>query len=262
MSTASYAVSDTFTMLRRDFKHTLRYPLMTFATVLMPIIMLLLFVYVFGGAIGAGIGGDLGGTYLNYIVPGILVMAVGAGCGSTAVNVSADMHEGIITRFRTMAISRASVLTGQVVGAVIRILISMTLVIATALLLGFRPSATFTEWIAVIGVLALFTLTLTWLSVAFGLLAKTPGGANSSTMPLQFLLPFISSAFASPESMPSGLRWFVENQPFTHVMDTLRGLLLGSPIGNSAVLAVVWCVGLTLAGYLWAKSLYNRDPSR
>jgi ABC-2 type transport system permease protein len=253
MTTMSYALRDSTTMLRRDFRHSLRYPMMTFSSVLMPIIMLLLFSFVLGGAITSG-----NGNYVNYLVPGIMVMAVGAGCGATAVNISADMTEGIVDRFRTMAIFRPSVLVGQVLGASIRILASLVLVVGVALLVGFRPHASFGDWLVVAGVLVLLVSAFTWLSVAFGLIAKTPGGANSATMPLQFLLPFMSSAFVDTQSMPAGVRWFAENEPLTPVIDTIRGLLLGNPIGNTAWLAVGWCIVLTVVGYLWAKKLFNR----
>jgi len=161
-----------------------------------------------------------------------------------------------------MAIFRASVLTGQVLGSLIRTLISVVLVIGVALLMGFRPTAGPVAWIAALGLIALFTFAITWMGVVFGLIGKTPAGANSLSLIFQLLLPFTSSAFVRPDSMPAGMRWFAEYQPFTPVIDTLRGLLLGTPIGNSAVLAVGWCVVLTLVGYLWARAVYNRDPVR
>ena len=161
--------------------------------------------------------------------------------------------------FRTLAISRASVLTGQVIGSLIRTLISVVLVIGVALLVGFRPTTSLVAWIAALGLIALFTFALTWMGVVFGLVGKTPAGANSLSLIFQLLLPFTSSAFVRPDSMPVGIRWFAEYQPFTPVIDTLRGLLLGTPIGNSAVLAVAWCVVLALVGYLWARAVYNRS---
>jgi ABC-2 type transport system permease protein len=173
-----------------------------------------------------------------------------------------DMSEGIITRFRTMAISRASVLTGQVLGSLIRTMITIVLVLGVALLMGFRPSAGPVAWIAVLGLIVLFTFAITWMGVVFGLVGKTPAGANSLSLIFQLLLPFTSSAFVRTDSMPVGVRWFASYQPFTPVIDTLRGLLLGSPIGNSAILAVAWCVVLTLVGYLWARAVYNREPLR
>ncbi len=247
-------------MLRRDVRHSLRRLSMTLSGLLTPIVMLVLFVYVFGGTLGAGLGGVVhGGAYINYVAPAIILMTVGSGCATTAINLCMDMSEGIITRFRTMAISRSSVLTGQVIGSLIRTMISIGLVIGVALLMGFRPTASLVAWIAALGLIALFTFAVTWMGVVFGLVGKTPAGANSLSL-IFLLLAFISSAFVRPESMPVGVRWFAEYQPFTPLIDTLRGLLLGSPIGNSAVLAVAWCVGLSLVGYLWARAVYNRDP--
>ncbi len=258
MSTLSYAVRDSATMLRRDVRHSLRFPLMTISGMLLPIALLLLFAGVFGHALGAS--SAAGASYIDYLAPGILVMTAGFAAEATAVNICTDMSGGIIPRLRTMAISRASVLTGQVLGSMIRTMISAVLVTAVAVLLGFRPSAGPVEWIAAAGVFAMLTLALTWLTVAFGLLAKTPAGANSLSL-IPAFLPFLSSAFISTRSMSGGVRWFATNEPFTPIIDTLRGLLTGTGIGDSAVLATAWCVGLTLAGYFWARALYNRDPA-
>jgi ABC-2 type transport system permease protein len=172
-----------------------------------------------------------------------------------------DMTEGVVARFRIMAISRASVLTGRVVGSMIRTLISVLLVIGVALIAGFRPTAGPIQWLAAFGFIALLTLALTWLAVALGMAAKSPAGANGSTLLLQFG-PFISSGFVRPATMPVGVRWFAENQPFTPMIETLRGLLLGTPIGNHAIIAIAWCVAIALCGYLWARVAYNRDPIR
>jgi ABC-2 type transport system permease protein len=260
MTNLSFTLRDSATMLRRDVRHSLRRLSMTLSGLLTPVVMLVLFVYVFGGTLGAGLGGVVhGGAYINYVAPAIFILTVGSGCATTAINLCMDMSEGIIARFRTMAISRASVLTGQVLGSLIRTMISIGLVIGVALLMGFRPTASLVAWIAAFGLIALFTFAVTWMGVVFGLVGKTPAGANSLSL-IFLLLPFISSAFVSTESMPVGVRWFAEYQPFTPVIDTLRGLLLGTPIGNSAVLAVAWCVGLSLVGYLWARAVYNRDP--
>jgi ABC-2 type transport system permease protein len=256
MTNLSFALRDSATMLRRDVRHSLRRLSMTLSGLGTPTIMLLLFVYVFGGALGAHLGN---GAYINYVAPAIIIMTVGSGCATTAVNLVMDMNEGIINRFRTMAISRASVLTGQVIGSLIRTLISIALVIGVALLAGFRPTTSPLAWLAALGLVALFTFALTWMAVAFGLIGKTPAGANSLSLIFQFLLPFTSSAFVRPDSMSAGVRWFSEYQPFTPVIDTLRGLLLGTPIDNSAVLAVAWCVVLALVGSLWARAVYNRD---
>ena len=255
---STYTVSDSATMLRRDFRHLRRYPVMTISNVGMPTIMLLLFVYVFGGAISSGLGGVA--SYVDYIVPGILMMTVGSGCAATAIGVNADMTEGIVARFRTMAISRGAVLTGRVAGSMIRTMLSVAIVIGVALLMGFRPTAGPAEWVAAIGFITLLILAFTWLAVAFGMVTKSPEGANSSTLLLQFG-PFISSAFVDPDTMPAGVRWVAENQPFTPMIETLRGLLLGTPIGNSAVIAIAWCAGIALLGYLWARAAYGRDPA-
>jgi ABC-2 type transport system permease protein len=262
MSNLSFTLRDSATMLRRDVLHSLRRLSMTLSGLGTPVVMLVLFDYVFGGTLGAGLGGVAhGGAYINYLAPGIILMTVGSGCETTAINLCMDMSEGIIARFRTMAISRASVLTGQVLGSLIRTLITIVLVIGVALLMGFRPTAGPVAWIAALGLIALFTFAVTWMGVVFGLVGKTPAGANSLSL-IFLLLPFISSAFVRPDSMPVGVRWFAEYQPLTPVIDTLRGLLLGTPIGNSAVLAVAWCVGLALIGYLWARAIYNRNPVR
>jgi ABC-2 type transport system permease protein len=263
MSTLSYAVTDSATMVRRQFRHMLRYPSMTLQLAGMPIVFLLLFVYVFGGTLGAGLGGASGGRaeYVNYVAPGILLMTVAAAAQGTAISVAMDMTEGIIARFRTMAIARVSVLTGHVVGSLIQTMISMALVVGVALLVGFRPTASPVEWVLAAGVLAMLTFALIWLTVALGMVSKSVETASNLPMPLVFL-PFLGSGFVPTDSMPAGLRWFAEYQPFTPIIETIRGLLMGTPIGNSGVLAVAWCVGITAVGYPWAKKLFNRDPSR
>ena len=256
---STYAIADAATMLRRDFQHLRRYPLMTISGIGTPTVMLLLFVYVFGGAVGAGLGAGV--SYVNYLVPGILMMTVGSGCAATAIGVNMDMTEGVVARFRVMAISRASVLTGRVIGSVIRTMLSVGLVLGVAILIGFRPTASAGQWVVAVAFIALLALALTWLSLAFGMVAKTVAGANSLTLILQFG-PFVSSGFVPPQTMPGGLRWFAENQPFTPMIETLRGLLLGTPIGNHGLIAVGWCVVIALAGYMWARTAYNRDPVR
>jgi ABC-2 type transport system permease protein len=267
MNALTLAVTDSATMLRRNLRHMVRYPSMTLLLVGMPIVFLLLFVYVFGGTLGDGLGGASGGVsggrdaYVNYVAPGILLMAVAATAQGTAISVAMDMTEGIIARFRTMAIARVSVLTGHVVGAVVQTILCLAVVTGAALLVGFRPTATAMEWVAAAGVLAMLAFALTWLSVALGLVSDTVEAASNLPMPLVFL-PFLGSGFVPTDSLPTGLRWFAEYQPFTPVIETLRGLLLGGPIGNDGYAAVAWCAGIALVGYLWAKRLYNRDPSR
>lgn len=262
----TYALRDSMTMLRRSLKRARRYPSMTITLVAMPIVMLLLFVYVFGGALGAGIelpGGGVGdrASYTNFVVPGILLMAVTSSAIATAISVCSDMTEGIINRFRTMSIARSSVLTGHVVGNVVQTLIGLALVLGVAFAVGFRPDATPVEWLAALGLLTFLGFALSWLSAAMGLGAGSVEAASNAPMPLT-LLPFLGSAIVPPESMPTGLRWFAEHQPFTPVIDTLRGLLLGTEIGNSGVIALAWVTGLSLLGYLWARFSFNREAKR
>jgi ABC-2 type transport system permease protein len=266
MSTVSYAVSDSATMVRRALRHAVRYPITMMMTLGMPVVLLLLFVSVFGDALNAGMGGASGGssgagTYIDYVLPGILLMTVGYSSTSTALAVNRDVAEGIIARFRTMAISRTAVLTGHVVGAVVRTMISIGLVIGVALLLGFRPAADLFGWLAAIGVIALLVLALTWLAVAIGLLARNAEGTSSFTLVVQ-VLPFVSSAFVAPDAMSGAVRWFAEHEPFTPIIDTMRGLLMGTPVGSSWMIAVAWCAGLASLGYLWARALFTRDPVR
>jgi ABC-2 type transport system permease protein len=253
-------LTDSATMLRRDFRHLRSYPVMTISGIVLPIVMLLLFVFVFGGAMRPGLGGAAA-SYVNYLVPGILMMTLGSGCAATAVGVNMDMTEGIVARFRTMAISRASVLTGRVAGSMIRTLTSVVLVLGVALIAGFRPTAGPVQWLEAIGFITLLSLALTWLAIGLGMAAKSPEGANSATLLLQFG-PFISTGFVRPDTMPAGVRWFAENQPLSPMIETMRGLLLGTPIGNSAIIATAWCIAIALVGYLWARVAYNRDPIR
>jgi ABC-2 type transport system permease protein len=259
----TYALVDSATMLRRQFRHWLRYPSLTLQLAGFPILFLLLFVYVFGATLGDGLGGGSGGraAYVNYVTPGIIMMAIAAGTTGTAISVAMDMTEGIVARFRTMAIARVSVLTGHVVGSVLQTLLVMTLVFLVALLIGFRPNATAIEWLAAAGLLAMLAFAFTWLAVAFGVVAKNAESASNMPQPLVFL-PFLGSGFVPTDSMPAWLRWFAEYQPFTPFIETLRGLLLGTAIGSSAALATAWAAGIALVGYLWARKRYNRDPSR
>ena len=263
MTTLSLAVRDSSTMLRRNLRHMQRYPAMIFYLAGMPVIFLLLFVFVFGGTLGAGLGAPAGGRadYVAYVVPGILVLAITGGAQGTAIAIAMDMTEGIIARFRTMSIARASVLTGHVVGAVIQTMVGLALVVAVAVLVGFRPDANPVEWLAALGVLAMTSFALSWLSIAMGLSTKTVEAASNVPMPLM-LLPFFGSGFVPVESMPAGLRWFAENQPFTPLIETVRGLLTGTAIGSSGLIATAWCLGIALVGYLWARRNYERRPAR
>ena len=245
-------------MLRRNLKRMQRYPAMTLMILAVPVIFLLIFVYVFGGTLGAGLG-HLGGraAYLRYVTPGIILLTLGTAATSTAVSVAMDMSGGIIARFRTMAIARVSVLTGHVLASMIQSLLGVSLVFGLALALGFRTTAEPLPWLAVAGLLVLITFAITWLSVALGLVSGNPETASNLPMFLM-LLPFLGSGFVPTATMPVGLRWFAEYQPFTPVIQTVRGLLVGGPIGHNAIMAVTWGVGIALLSYLWARRLYRR----
>jgi ABC-2 type transport system permease protein len=258
MSTVSYALQDSATMLRRNLRRTLRYPASAAATVGIPLVFLLLFVYVFGDTLGAGLAGASGGRgeYLDYVTPGILVLTVAGAAQGVAISVSMDMTEGIIARFRTMAIARVSVLTGHVVGSLIQTLIGLAIIIGVALALGFGPDAGLVEWIAVTGLLTLVTFAVIWLSVALGMVTKSVEAASNLPMPL-LLLPFLGSGFVPTDAMPAAVGWFARYQPFTPIIETVRGLLLGTAIGDSGVLAVAWSAAIGLGGYLWAKRLFS-----
>jgi ABC-2 type transport system permease protein len=229
----------------------------------MPIVFLLLFVYVFGGTLGAGLVGASGGRaeYVNYVTPAIILMTITAAVQGTTISIAMDMTEGIVDRFRTMAIARVSVLTGHVIGSLIQTMLSIAAVLGVALLIGFRPTAGPGEWLALLGVLVLMALAFIWLAVAFGLASKTVESSSNVGMPL-LLLPFLGSGFVPTDSMPTVLRWFAEYQPFTPLIETLRGLLMGTPIGNNGAIAVGWCLAIALGGYLWSKKLFNRESTR
>jgi ABC-2 type transport system permease protein len=261
MSALAYTVSDSATMLRRNLKHQLRYPSVTVMLVAMPIVFLLLFVYVFGGQLGSGLGaqhaahGDRS-AYLTYLVPGILILTVAAVALGTSLSVAMDMTEGIIDRFRTMAIARSAVLTGHVLGSLIQTLIGLAIVLGVAIAIGYRPGASALAWLAAAGVLSLFAFALIWLSAALGLAAKSVETASNTPLFLT-LLPLLSSAFVPTDTMPNGLRQFAEYQPFTPVTQTVRALLTGTSVGTHAIAAIAWSVGIAAAGYLWAIRLYN-----
>jgi ABC-2 type transport system permease protein len=262
MSTLSYTMADSATMLRRNLRRMLRYPTLVIFAIAIPVVLMLLFVYVFGGTLGDGLDGTAGGRreYANYLAPGILVLTVaGAGQG-VAISIAMDMTEGIVARFKTMSISRVAVLTGHVIGNMLQTALAIAVVIPVALLVGFRPDASALEWLAAIGLLALVTLALTWLCVAAGLWAKTVETASNIPMPL-LILPFFGSGFAPTEQMPAAVRWFADHQPFTPMNETLRGLLTGTGIGNDGIVSVAWCVAITAFGYLAARRLYDRDPA-
>ncbi|MFB8241774.1 ABC transporter permease [Kitasatospora purpeofusca] len=262
MSSLSLAARDSSTMLRRNLLHARRYPSLTLNLLLTPVVLLLLFVYVFGDVMSAGIGGAGAdrSAYVAYLVPGILLMTIGGTTVGTAVSVSNDMTEGIIARFRTMAIHRGSVLTGHVVGSVLQAVLSVVLVGAVGVAIGFRSTdATVLEWLAAFGLLTLFALALTWIAVGMGMVSPNAEAASNNALPLIFL-PLVSSAFVPLDAMPGWFRPIAEYQPFTPAIETLRGLLLGTGIGHNGWLAVGWCLALTVLGHRWSKRLFDRDP--
>lgn len=246
------ALSDTQILLGRTMKHILRSPDTIITVAITPIAMMLLFVYVLGGAIQTGTN-----NYVNYLLPGILLIAIASGTSYTAFRIFNDMQKGIIARFNTMPISRSAVLWGHVLTSIVSNAISIIVIISVALLMGFRSNADIGNWLAVAGILLLFTTALTWLAVIPGLKAKTIDGASAFAYPLIFL-PFISSAFVPTDSMPTVVRVFAENQPVTAIVDAIRSLLNSSPVGNDLWIALAWCAGLTVIAYLFAVRLYRK----
>ena len=251
MTTLTYAASDSAAMIGRSVKHTVRNLESLLMSVILPVVLMLMFVYVFGGAI------DPSGDYANYVVPGIILLCTGYGAASTAVDVARDMTEGVVDRFRSMPILSSAVLTGHVVASLARNTLATLLVIGVAFLTGFRPDAGVLEWLAVAGMLVLWVLALSWVAVCFGLIARTVEGANGFTF-LVLFLPYLSSAFVPVETMRAGLRAVAANQPVTPITETLRGLLLGTPIGSYGWQALAWCAGLLLAAFTAATILFRR----
>ncbi len=243
--------TDSAIMLRRNFKHTLRNPTAVFNAVLLPIVLLLMFVYVLGGAFHVGV------HYIDYATPGMIVLAICYGLSATALAVNSDMTKGIINRFKVMDISRGAVLTGHVIASMLRSVIAVAAIVGVALLTGFRPSASFLDWLGVIGLIVLVCFAASWLTVALGLAAKTPESAGLATVPL-ILLPFLSSAIVPTDTMGPGVRQFAEYQPFTPIIETLRGLLTGQPSAGHAIAALAWCAGIALVGYLWALATFKK----
>ncbi len=267
MTTLTYAIADSAVMFRRSLRRILRYPSMTLILVGMPIVFLLLFVYVLGGTLGAGLTptamGPSGGRadYIAYVIPGILVLTVAAAAQGTAITVAMDMTEGIIARFRTMAIARSAVLAGHVLGSLVQSVGGVAVVLAVSLLIGFRPSAGPVDWLLATALIILISIAMIWLCVAFGLLTKTVESASNLPMFLT-LLPFFGSGFVPTESMPVGLRLFAEYQPFTPMIEALRGLLVGAPDAGTVLIAMGWCLVIGIGGYAWARILYRRPRVR
>ncbi|MFJ8963227.1 ABC transporter permease [Lentzea sp. NPDC102401] len=259
----SYVLTDSATMVRRNLTRMIRYPSLTFQLLIMPVVFLLLFVYVFGGTLGAGLGGPSGGRgeYLDYVTPTIILMSITAAVQGTSISIAMDMTEGIVDRFRTMKIARVSVLTGHVVGSLVQTVLAMTFVFGVAVAIGFRPQASAFGWLALAGLLISMSFAMIWLSAALGLASKSVESSSNVGLPL-ILLPFFGNGFVPTDSMPTVLRWFAEYQPFTPFIDALRGLLMGTPIGNSGYIAFTWCAVIGLGGYLWSKKLFNRESTR
>lgn len=245
-------LADTTLLFKRSLRHILRSPDTIITTAITPIAMLLLFVYVFGGAIDIG-----GGSYVDYLLPGILLITVASGIAYTAFRLYTDMSGGIFERFQSMPISRSSFLWSHVLTSLVANLVSVVLVVLVALLMGFRSGAGVLAWLGVLGIVVLFTLALTWLAVIPGLTAKSVDGVSGFSYPLIFL-PFISSAFVATSGMPGPVRWFAEHQPVTSIVNTIRNLFAEQPVGNEAWTAVAWCVGLLVVAYVLAMRTYRR----
>jgi ABC-2 type transport system permease protein len=251
MTALAWAAADCATLIRRSLKHVLRNVDSLLMGFMLPVILLLLFVYVFGGAMNTD------GAYVDYVVPGIIILCAGFGSATTAVSVATDMAEGIIDRLRSLPILSSAVLIGHVVASVARNAISTALVIGTAFLAGFRPHADLLHWLGALGVLLLFMVAISWVAVCLGLLARSAEGANGFTFAILFL-PYLSSAFVPTETMPAAVRAFAAHQPVTPVTETVRGLLMGTPIGSNGWIAVAWLVGLLVASFAAATILFRR----
>ncbi|MBF0816399.1 ABC transporter permease [Microbacterium paludicola] len=246
------ALADTGVLTGRSLRHILRSPDTIITTAVTPIALMLLFVYVFGGAINTGTDR----SYLDFMLPGILLITVASGIAYTAYRLFLDMQGGLFERFQSMPISRSSVLWAHVLTSLVANLIAVALVIGVALLMGFRTGAGPLAWLAVISILALFTLALTWIAVIAGLSAKTVDGASAFSYPLIFL-PFISSAFAPTDSMPGPVAWFAEHQPVTSIVNTIRALFSQQPVGGEIWIALAWMVGILIAAYIGAILIYR-----
>ncbi|GAA4606065.1 ABC-2 type transport system permease protein [Actinoplanes octamycinicus] len=245
-------LGDTTVLLGRSLRHIARSPDTIITTAIMPIAFMLLFVYVFGGAIETG-----SDSYVNYLLPGILIMTIASGISYTAYRLFLDLQGGIFARFQSMPIARASVLWAHVLTSLVANLISLIVVVGVALLMGFRSGADLLGWLAVAGILTLFTLALTWIAVIPGLTAKSVDGASAFAYPLIFL-PFISSAFVPTESMPGPVRAFAENQPVTAIVDALRNLFTQQPVGTGIWTALAWCAGILIVAFTIATASYRR----
>jgi ABC-2 type transport system permease protein len=255
MMATTHFFGDTTVLTGRSLRHILRSPDTIITTAVMPIAFMLLFVYVFGGAIDTGTE-----SYVNYLLPGILLITIASGIAYTSYRLFLDLQGGIFERFQSMPIARSSALWAHVLTSLVANLISLVIVVGVALLMGFRTGASVLGWLAVAGMLILFTLALTWIAVIAGLSAKTVDGASAFSYPLIFL-PFISSAFVPTETMPGPVRWFAENQPVTSIVNTIRNTFTQQPIGSDIWVTLAWCVGILVVAYFFAMSIYRRKIS-
>src|ERR1700678_3028443 len=251
MSTTSAALADSRTMMRRNLKHIRRNPVTIFNGALMPVVMMLLFVYVLGNAF------SVGEHYIQYATPGMILLAISYGLSATAVSVNSDMTKGIINRFKVMNVSRGAVLNGHVAATMLGTSTAVAAIIGMAFALGFRSPASSLDWLAAIGIIAATAFAAAWLTVALGMAAKTPESAGMTVVPL-LLLPFVSSAVVPADKMGQGIRQFAEYQPFTPIIESLRGLLAGTPSGGDAAAALAWCAGIALVGYLWSRATFSK----
>ena len=252
----THVLGDTGVLTGRSLTHILRSPDTIITTAVTPIALMLLFVYVFGGAINTGSDE----SYINYMLPGILLITIASGIAYTAYRLFLDMQGGIFERFQSMPIARSSVLWAHVLTSLVSNLISVAIVIGIAFIMGFRTGASVGAWLAVTGILILFTLALTWLAVIAGLSAKTVDGASAFSYPLIFL-PFISSAFVPTDTMPGPVAWFAENQPVTSIVNSIRALFAQEPVGNDIWIALAWLVGILVVAYAFAIAIYRRKIS-
>ena len=254
---STHFVADTATLTGRSMRHIFRSSDTIITTAVTPIALMLLFVYVFGGAIKLSIGAE---NYVNYLLPGILLIAVASGIAYTAYRLFNDLQSGIFERFHSMPIARSSVLWAHVLTSMVSNAITLAIIFAVGFVMGFRTGAGPLAWLAVIGILLLFTLALTWLAIIAGLSAKTLDGATAFSYPLIFL-PFISSAFVPTETMPGPVRWFAENQPVTSIVDTMQALFAEKPVGTDIWVALAWCVGILIVAYVFAIIAYRKKVS-
>lgn len=251
-----WAINDSVTMIGRSIRHVVRNVEGLILAVVLPVMIMVMFVYVLGGGLQAGVE-----NYVDYAVPGVLLLSTGYNAATTGISVAMDMTNGVIDRFRSMPIFSSSVLIGHIVGSLLRNLFSAAIVVAVALLVGWNPNATAVEWLGVVGMIAVYILAMSALSAAFALMVRSPESAGTFSFFMLFL-PYVSSGFLPVETLPSWLHGFAENQPITPMVETLRGLLMGTAIGSNAALALVWFLGISVVGSIAASQLFSRRTAQ